>query len=317
MPVDCLSAGILVADHLSPPLDRVPAAGELILVDDLPLKIGGCAANTAIDLARLEVGVGVVGCVGQDSFGRFVIETLSAEGVGVERIRQVERVPTSGTLIINVRGDDRRFIHTMGANAALRVEDIPLDEVRQAKVLYIGGYLLMSNFDAEPLAALFAQARAAGVKTVLDIVLPGPEDHWHRLAPVLAQTDVFLPNYDEALAITGQKDPVRQAERFVAAGVDTAVITCGGDGTVLVSGRERLRAATYPVDFVGATGAGDAFDAGYIAALVAGLEPRDCLAWGSALGASCVRSIGATESVFRRGEAEQFLREHQLEIETI
>lgn len=315
MDVECLSAGIFVADHLSPPLDHLPVAGELILVDDLPLKIGGCAANTAIDLARIGVKVGAVGCVGCDAFGRFVIETLSAGGVGIEGLRQVEGVPTSGTLIVNVRGEDRRFIHTMGANAALRVADIPLDAVRRAKVLYIGGYLLMSSFEPEPLAALFEQARNWGVRTVLDLVLPGAGDHWSRLEPVLAETDVFLPNYDEARAITGLDDPVKQAERFLAAGAETAVITCGGEGTVLVRAGERWRAGVYPVEFVGATGAGDAFDAGYIAGLVAELEPRDCLVWGSALGASCVRSIGATESVFDRDEAVRFMQRHELKIE--
>jgi hypothetical protein len=67
--IDCFSAGILVADHLCAPIDHLPAAGELVLTDDLPLQIGGCAANTAIDLARLGVRVGILGCVGQDPSG--------------------------------------------------------------------------------------------------------------------------------------------------------------------------------------------------------------------------------------------------------
>jgi sugar/nucleoside kinase (ribokinase family) len=65
---------------------------------------------------------------------------------------------------------------------------------------------------------------------------------------------------------------------------------------------------------VGGTGAGDAFDAGYIAGLLAGEDPYGCLRWGSALGASCVRAIGATESVFTRTEAETFMRKQHLEI---
>lgn len=317
MAIDCLSAGILVADHLCTPLERLPAAGELVLTDDLPLRIGGCAANVAVDLSRCGVSVGVLGCVGDDPFGRFIIESLAADGLDVEGIRRLEGVPTSGTLIINVRGEDRRFIHTMGANAALRVADLSPEQVRRAKVLYIGGYLLMPSFDADELGQLFRQAREAGVKTVLDVVLPGDGDHWSRLEPVLPETDVFLPNEDEARAITGQTDPVRQAEQFLQAGAGTVVITCGGDGTVLLSREARYKAGVYPVEFVGATGAGDAFDAGYIAGLVAGLDPRRCLEWGSALGASCVRSVSATEGVFNRSEAERFLREHELKIESI
>ena len=72
-----------------------------------------------------------------------------------------------------------------------------------------------------------------------------------------------------------------------------------------------------PTTFVGGTGAGDAFDAGYIAGLLWGADPAGCLRWGAALGASCVRSIGATESVFNRAEAEAFMREHELPIDVL
>jgi len=315
MAIDCLSAGILVADHLCAPIPRVPGAGELVLTDDLLLAIGGCAANTAMDLARVGVRVGVLGCVGQDPFGQFIIDTLAARGIDTQGIRSLPDVGTSGTLIINVAGQDRRYIHMLGANAAFRAADISRELVRQAKVFYIGGYLL-SGLDQEGLFPLFREAQAAGVKTVLDVVMPGPGDHWRQFERLLSATDVFLPNSDEAKAITGLDDPVRQAERFLSAGAKTVVITCGGEGTILMSDRLRLRAGTYPVEFVGGTGAGDAFDAGYIAGLLAVEEPRRCLEWGSALGASCVRSISATESVFTREEALAFMAQHRLPVES-
>lgn len=314
MGFDCLSVGILVADHLCAPIARLPEAGELVLADDLPLAIGGCAANAAIDLRRVDVNVGVIGCVGADIFGRFICETLAEAGIGTEGIRAVHDYPTSGTLIINVQGQDRRFIHTIGASAALRAGEIPWSLVSQSKVLYVGGYLLLKGLKPAELADLFRRARAAGVITVLDIVMPGPGEYLEQLDPVLAETDVFLPNTDEAGSITGQKDPVRQAERFLSAGAKTVVITCGHDGTLLMSDRLRFRAGVYPTQFVGGTGAGDAFDAGYILGLARGDDPRRCLEWGSALGASCVRSISATASVFTRPEAEAFIGKHPLEI---
>ena len=204
----------------------------------------------------------------------------------------------------------------MGANAKFTAADIPLERVRAAKVLYVGGYLLMPALLPEELAEVFRQARRWGVTTVLDVVLPGPGDHWASLEPVLRETDVFLPNTDEAAAITGLADPRAQAERFRAAGARTVAITCGGKGTVLASTAERLHVGTYPVTYVGGTGAGDAFDAGYIAGLLAGCDVRGCMAWADALGASCVRSIGATESVFTRAELDAFLAEHALAIES-
>jgi sugar/nucleoside kinase (ribokinase family) len=316
MDIDCLSVGILVADHGCAPIEHVPAAGELILTDHLSLSIGGCASNAAVDLARVGVRVAVVGSVGRDVFGRYIVESLAESGVDISSVRELEGVGTSGTLIVNVRGQDRRFVHTVGANARFTAADIPLERVRAAKVLYVGGYLLMPALLPEELAEVFRQARRWGVTTVLDVVLPSPGDHWSRLAPVLAETDIFLPNTDEAVALTGLADPQAQAERFLAAGAGTAVITCGGEGTVLATKDLRLRAGVFPTHYVGGTGAGDAFDAGYIAGLLAGGDPSGCLAWASALGASCVRSISATESVFSRSEAEAFLAAHALQVES-
>jgi sugar/nucleoside kinase (ribokinase family) len=183
-------------------------------------------------------------------------------------------------------------------------------------VLYVGGYLLMPPLEgSDGLAAVFRAARAAGVTTVLDVVVPGPGEHWHKIKDALAETDVFLPNTDEAAIITGDADPLGQAARFRDAGARTVVITQGDHGTLLVSDGLCVLAGTYPTQFVGGTGAGDAFDAGYIAGLLAGEDPIGCLKWGSALGASCVRSISATESVFARLEAIEFMRRHELPIE--
>jgi sugar/nucleoside kinase (ribokinase family) len=314
MSLDCLSVGVLVADHLCEPIARLPAAGELVLSDRLQLNIGGCASNAAMDMARVGVRVGVVGCVGDDVFGQFIVDTLRSGGVETSSIKRLAGVGTSGTLIVNVAGEDRRFIHAIGANARLTAADIPLERVRQAKVLYVGGLFITPGLEQDGLAELFRQARRWGVTTVLDVVLPGREDYWSQLVRLLPETDVFLPNVDEGRIITGLDDPRLQALRFLDAGVRTVVVTCGGEGTVLVNQAMRVQAAAHPVNYVGGTGAGDAFDAGYIAGLVAGADALESLAWGSALGASCVRSISATDSVFTREEALAFMRDNPLRI---
>ncbi|HEX3872306.1 MAG TPA: carbohydrate kinase family protein, partial [Pirellulales bacterium] len=308
----CISVGLLVADHLCTPIPRLPDAGQLVLADRLPLTVGGCASNAAIDLARAGVKVAVVGCVGSDIFGRFVIDTLARSGVETASIRQLDGIETSGTLIVNVAGQDRRFIHAIGANGALSPDDIPMQRVLKARVFYIGGYLLLPALDPVRLAERFRHARAAGVTTVLDVVVPGAGDYRKWLEPVLAETDVFLPNTDEAAILTGKHEAREQALQLQKLGARTVVITCGERGTVAVTPDERLFAPAHEVEYVGGTGAGDAFDAGYIAGLIEGADVRRCLEWGSALGASCVRSVSATESVFTRDEALEFMRTHPL-----
>jgi sugar/nucleoside kinase (ribokinase family) len=315
--LDVLCAGIIVADYVCTPIAHLPAAGELVMADRIILTIGGCAANAAVDLVKMGVKAGVVGRVGGDTPARVVADLLRAAGVDASLLQVSPGLDTSQTLIVNVAGQDRRFIHTFGANAAFQAADIPRDRVKQCRALYLGGYLLMPQVKQEEVVPVFAEARKAGVKTVLDVAIPGPGEYLSRLEKLLPHVDVFLPNSLEAELITGIKDPVQQAELFHRLGAVTAVVTMGGAGAVLVSARERLRAGVFPVPFVDGSGGGDAFDAGYLFGLLHDLKPADCLRVASALGASCVRAVGTTPGVFTRPECEAFLAEHTLHLEKI
>src|SRR5438132_859215 len=211
---DVLCAGIMVADHVSSPIAHLPAAGELVMAERLILTIGGCAANAAVDLSKMGVRAAVVGRVGADIFGRVVTEMLSDQGVDISAVTVSARLDTSQTLIVNVAGQDRRFIHTFGANAEFSASDIPPERVPRCRVLYLGGYLLMPNVRQDELAAVFAAARKAGAKTVLDVAVPEPGEYLSRLERPLPHVDVLLPNEHEAEQITGEGDPLRPAELF-------------------------------------------------------------------------------------------------------
>ncbi len=316
-PSDVLCAGIIVADYVCTPIPHLPVAGEVVLADHILLTIGGCAANVAVDLAKMEVPAAVVGRVGGDVVGRVVTDMLRDHGLDVSAVRHSPGLDTSQTLIVNVAGQDRRFIHAFGANGEFRAADIPLDRVERCKVLYLGGFFLMSSVRQDELIPVFAAARKAGAGTVLDVVTPGPADYLNQLDRLLPYVDVFLPNSHEAELITGERDPVRQAETFHRMGVGTAIVTLGGEGAVVIGDRVRLRAGAYPVDFVDGSGGGDAFDAGYVYGLLHGLGTEDCLRVASALGASCVRAIGTTTGVFTKRECEEFLRRHTLALEAL
>jgi sugar/nucleoside kinase (ribokinase family) len=315
-PVVC--AGLVVADHLCPPLDHLPKAGELIAVDDLVLNIGGGAANTAVDLARLGVTAAICARVGDDIFGRFATETLRANKVDTSALKTDPKLPTSQTLVVNVRGQDRRFIHCVGANTGFTAADLDAVLEQPPRVLHIGYFLILPNLEANALAEQFARARRAGTVTVLDVATPGPGHYLEPLKTVLPQTDVFVPNTDEAeLILGGENDPVRQALTFHEMGARRVVITRGELGVVSVSDGLRVKLGTYPISFVDGSGGGDAFNAGYIVGLLEGRSELDCLKLASAVGASCVRSVGTTAGVFTRAEAEAFVRQHEIAIEPI
>lgn len=314
-PVVC--AGMVVTDHLCTPIPHLPAAGELVAVDELVLNIGGGAANAAVDLARLGVRASICARVGDDFFGRFATETLVASGIDVRALKVDPRRATSQTLIVNVRGEDRRFIHSVGANLGFVTTD--LDDVLDPppRVLAIGYFLILPGLDADGLARRFAVARARGTMTVLDVAIPGPGNYLDPLRVVLPHTDVFLPNTDEAALILGEADPIRQARAFRDLGARRVVVTRGDRGAIAVSEAHRLELGTYPVAFVDGSGGGDAFVAGYIAGMLDDLTELDCLKLASAVGASCVRAVGTTAGVFTRPEADAFIARHELPIATI
>src|SRR5206468_8432283 len=110
-----------------------------------------------------------------------------------------------------------------------------------------------------------------GVQTCALPISPGPGEYLSRLDRLLPHVDVFLPNNHEAELITGEPDPVRQAEIFRGLGASLVVITLGSDGSILVSEQMRLRAGVYPVELVDGSGGGDAFAAGFIYGLLNGL----------------------------------------------
>src|SRR5262245_61841177 len=121
---EVLCGGIVVADHVCTPISHVPAAGEPVMADRMRLTIGGGAANGAVDLAKMGIRAGVVGRVGGDTFGRVVAEMLKEAGVDVSCLKFSKDSDTSQTLIINVANEDRRFVHTFGANADFTAADI-------------------------------------------------------------------------------------------------------------------------------------------------------------------------------------------------
>jgi len=310
--LDCLCAGIIVADQVCEPVAQMPPAGGLALTPRMEFTVGGCAANVAVDMAKLGLRVGLSGCTGADLFGRAVTEMLEAAGVNCQSLTAVHSHPTSGTFVINVKGEDRRFIHCVGANGIYDGTQITDADLQAARVLYLGGYCLLASLSPEKVRHLFERARRAGVTTVLDVVLPEQGDYREWIAPVLPMTDWFFPNFDESKRITGLNDPWQQAARFRADGCRGTAITCGADGAVLDCTAGRWQAGVYNVPAVDATGTGDAFVSGFIYGLLRDAAPEQCLRWGTALGASCVRHLGATTGVFTAPELMEFVEREAL-----
>ena len=252
---------------------------------DVPARIttapGGAGANTAAWLAARGVDVTLVARVGDDVAGRAVVDDLAAAGVDAA-VTVDPDAPTATVVVLVGPGGERTMLSDRGAAARLTAADLPaLDGVDH---LHLSGYVLGGGSCAAGVAAL-AAARAAGASTSLDPQSTGGVPDLR-----LGGVDLLLPNTDELAALTGSTEPASATVLLDVAGA--VVVTAGPAGASWVD-RDGVRTVRGPaVEVVDATGAGDAFDAGLLAAWLAGADPEAALRAGCAAGARAVSRRG-------------------------
>ena len=307
-------AGLLVEDTFCGPVAALPPEGDLMVLDGMPVRAGGCAANVAIDLAKQGIDVDVVGCTGQDTAADVITRTFQKHGVGMSRIVRVSNDETSKTVILLVEGQDRRYLHCVGANRAFSVDHVPSDWISQLKVFYLGGLFALPGIDFAQLAALLKLCRQHDVATVVDVVTPQDLRDTSQLKPLLPLIDVFVPNDDEAKVFTGVTDPFDQLRKFRDAGANTVIITRGAHGSVASRDNNTWSCGTYYMKVVDPSGCGDAFTSGVIRSILMGWDLPQTLQYASAVGASAARAAGTTQSVFSAAEAEAFVTANRITV---
>ena len=306
--LDLLVVGELNADIVVTDPDPVPAFGQAErLVRDVRLTLGSSSAITACGAARLGLRVAMVGVVGDDPLGRFVLDALTARGVDTSACRVAAGRPTGASVILG-NGTDRAILTALGTISDTRATDVPGTLLRRARHVHVGSLFLQPGLGTD-VPGLFRAARAGGATTSLD---PNwdPSGAWDGgFAAALAQTDVVLPNDGEAVRLTGAAD-AETAARTLAGDSRIAVVKLGAAGAVAAE-RDRpiVRVAARPIDAVDTTGAGDSFDAGFLAARLDGRPVDDALAYAVACGSLSTRAPGGTDGQATRDEVEAWLQE--------
>jgi sugar/nucleoside kinase (ribokinase family) len=307
-------AGILVKDTFCGPLDSLPKPGELVAVEGLRTSAGGCAANVAIDLSKQDFDVYVAGCVGQDPAGDSLVKSLQSAAVNCDWIVRTTKYATSETIVLLVAGEDRRYLHSFGANQEFAVSHVDHDWLAELTVFYLGGLFAMPNLDTSELLELLKFCRKKGVVSVVDVVLPVGFNDAPKLRGLLPFIDWFVPNNAEAAMLTKQSDPLKALEIFRSWQANGVVITMGERGAIGSLGDECCRCEAYSWGTVDPSGAGDAFASGVIAGIIKGWDLSRTMVYASALGASATRAIGTTKGVFNRQEAEHIVTRYPINV---
>lgn len=287
--------------------DVVPAFGQAEhLVDAATLTVGGSGAILACGAAKLGLRVAISTVVGDDLFGRFMRDALSEAGVDTSGIGVDEVMETGITVVLS--GDDDRAILTMpGTIAGLRSELIDPSLLARARHVHVSSYYLQTAL-APALPARFDEIHAAGATTSLD---PNwdPTGLWDGgLLDLLPKVDVFLPNAMEATRSAHTSD-LEGAVRALAARARLVVVKNGDRGALAGEGDTVYRVDGMLTQAVDTTGAGDSFDAGFLAAWLNG-EPVDrALAVANACGSLSTRAMGGVNAQPTMDEALALLAE--------
>ncbi len=300
--------GIIVADVVGRPLKALPDPGRLVLVDEMSLHTGGCAVNSATALARLGVPVAVIGKVGADALGDFMLRKLEGRSIDTRGVSRDPRVGTSATMVMVDPDGERRFVHYIGANARLVLDDVDFDVIEAAAILHVAGALVLPGLDGEPTAQLLHRAQSSGVLTFLDTVWDDTGRWMELMGPCLPHLDYFVPSLPEARALTGLREPEDVARVLLDCGVGNVALKMGADGCLVMSGDSKLlHVPAFEVDVVDATGAGDAFAAGFMAGVWQGWPIEQTARFANAVGALCVTGVGATGGVRSLAETLDFI----------
>ena len=289
---------LLVLGDANPDLvltgDVDPAFGQAErLVDGARLTVGGSGAIVAASAARLGLRVGFCGVVGDDPFGRFLREELERRGVDVGGLVVDADRPTGVTVVL-ARQNDRAILTHAGTIADLRTDLIDPLRLERARHVHVSSYFLQERLAPE-LPALFERVRAHGATTSVD---PNwdPAERWDGgLRDLLGQVDVFLPNATEATRIADVPE-FDAAVLALAERAGVVVAKAGADGAVAAHGERLIRAAPPAIEPLDTTGAGDAFDAGYLVSMLAGDPLERSLAIANACGALSTRAVGGVDA---------------------
>lgn len=296
--MDVLSLGIYVVDVLGRPIDQFPEKGKLALFDELEIHTGGCANNTAIALTRLGISAGAMGKVGTDAFGDLILQGLVDNGIDTAGMQQEASASTSFTFVAVASDGERTFYHYIGANGELCETDLNWEIIKNTKILHIAGALVMPRFDGTPMANVLREAKALGVTTSLDTAYDATGKWMETLEPCLPYVDMFMPSIVEAQHLTGLSE-YREIVQFLrdSYGIHTIVIKMGENGSYASTPEAEHFAPAYSVSAVDATGAGDAYVAGFLAGTIMDWDLKATAELASATGAACVTAIGTTAGI--------------------
>jgi ribokinase len=278
---------------------QIPKVGETVLGQSFHSIPGGKGANQAVAAARLGGDVTMIGAVGDDSFGRTLVDHLTHQGINTKNIIEVKDV-SSGIASIILSAADNSIIVVPGANNSITPEIIEKHEdiIRASSIL-----LLQLEIPLESVIRSIELAKKHGVLTILN---PAPIQKLPK--NLLEMVDFVTPNEHEQELLFAS---VEGTEQDLAELKEKCIVTKGSKGVVIYKNGKKVEIPSVQVEAVDTTGAGDSFNGALAYALCEGLEIVEACRFANVVGAISVTKLGAQTGMPTKKVVEEFLQLHK------
>jgi len=296
--------GSIVAD-LAVRTSRVPAVGENLLAESFSVGPGGKGANAAVAVARAGAEAVLVGCIGDDDFGRMELAHLRQEGVNVDAVVADPETATGVAFIMIDADGENTILVVNGANDRLSAEAV--SRALESHRGTLDGILINFEIPEAAVAAGVRLGKDQGVPVIVDAGPPRPYD-----PETWAGCTILTPNALETATLVGhpvQDDATAEqaARELLAAGPQAVVLKRGARGALLLTTEREVHVPAFPVKTVDTTGAGDAFSATLTAAIAEGQPVEQAVRRANAAGALTVTRFGTMPAMPTRQEVDAFL----------
>jgi sugar/nucleoside kinase (ribokinase family) len=311
-----LCAGLVVCDIPLRPIPKTILEQDVCFIESPRYSTGGDALNVAVTLKKLGLQSFLSGLVGEDSNGDFILKRLEELGVDT---RGVSRRPDLGTAVSHILiepGGQRHFAIYNDLSAVFSRNDIPDTLIEEADLVYFGSAMCMEAMDRGGAAELFKKAHELGKITAADTAGAeagrGSAYYLDLLGPMLRETDIFIPSYEEAAVLTGKERLSDIGQVLAPYNLSLLVIKLGEKGCYVSDFSKEWTVPTFnEFKALDTTGAGDSFTGGFLRGLLEGWPPETAAIFANAVASFNVTKLGATGGVPGFDTVYRYVREHR------
>ncbi|MEM0331435.1 MAG: carbohydrate kinase family protein [Archaeoglobaceae archaeon] len=273
-------------------VDKIPSKDEEGFVKDVKFFPGGSASNTIVGLSRLGIKAGYIGKIGDDEEGGILYRDLLKENVDVRCVIKGKGRSGNAIILVDEHGN-RAILVDPGVNDTIRYEEINLEAAKEYRMIHLTSFICKNGTDS-----LESQKRIVKEFEVVSFD-PGMPYAWRGLRdmePILKHTTIFLPNKAE-IEMMFREDYLKAVEDCISLGIEIVVVKLGSEGCFVKTKNKEFRMRSLATKVVDTTGAGDAFNAGFIYGFVKGKDVEECARLGNYVAARCIEKFGAREGL--------------------